>query len=288
MYRISRPAPGLEQFVRYYVTREMRISGASLVHPVTARAVPMIEFDFGEPITALYRGRLEMTKSPKVIVVGPQTHRRVDLQLHGALESFNIMFQPDGLYRLFSIPMYELVDEDYEGHAALGAFVSCAYQRLGECASFEERVRLIDEVLLRRAVTAVSYNAISAAANRILSTGGRVAVAVLASRAGLSMRHFERKFIQQVGMRPKLFGRIARFEAALDRKARFSAKSWTGVAHQFGYYDQMHMVHDFAEFTGDTPKKTLTQLESVFGERISTVRSERSSEADDGNSRIFF
>lgn len=288
MNRISRPAPGLEQFVRYYVTRQMRIPGASMVHPVTARAVPTIEFDFGEPITAFYCGRLEMRKSPRVIVVGPQTHRRVDLQLHGALESFNIMFQPDGLYRLFSIPMYELVDEDYEGHAALGAFISGAYQRLGECDSFEARVRFMDEALLRRAIAAPTYNAISAAANRVLSTGGGVSIAALAGHAGLSMRQFERKFIQQVGMRPKLFERIARFEAALDGKARFSAKSWTDVAHQFGYYDQMHMVHDFAEFTSETPTKTLTQLELVFGERISTVRSDSSCEPNGGNSRIFF
>jgi AraC-like DNA-binding protein len=64
------------------------------------------------------------------------------------------------------------------------------------------------------------------------------------------------RLMQQVGMRPKLFTRIARFEAALDGKARFVANSWTDVAHQFGYYDQMHMVHDFGGFTGETPTKT--------------------------------
>jgi hypothetical protein len=51
-------------------------------------------------------------------------------------------------------------------------------------------------------------------------------------------------------MRPKLLARIARFEAALEDKARFATKSWTDVAHEFGYYDQMHLVHDFGEFTG--------------------------------------
>jgi AraC-like DNA-binding protein len=79
--------------------------------------------------------------------------------------------------------------------------------------------------------------------------------------------------MQQVGVRPKLFARIVRFEAALDSKARTATKSWTEVAHEFGYYDQMHMVHDFAEFTEKTPTETLIQLETVFVEQIKTMRS---------------
>ena len=89
-------------------------------------------------------------------------------------------------------------------------------------------------------------------------------------------------------MRPKLFARIARFEAALDGKARFAAKSWTDVAHQFGYSDQMHMVHDFGEFTGETPTETLIHLERVFGERLLAMRSDGSSANNDRASRVFF
>jgi AraC-like DNA-binding protein len=152
----------------------------------------------------------------------------------------------------------------------------------------EERVSFVDELLLRRALDSSDYDGISAAANRILLGGGRVAIVALAARAGLSMRQFERRFIERVGMRPKLFARIARFEAALDGKARFAAKSWTEVAHQFGYYDQMHMVHDFGEFTGETPTATLTHLEAVFGERLLTMQSASLSSNADSNSRVFF
>jgi len=288
MIRICRPAPGLEAFVRYYVQRAMKISGPPVVHPVTARAVPMILFGLGDSYNALIHKQRLLKRSVKVTVVGPQTHRGVDLQLQGALEDFAIVLQPDALYRLFSLPMHELVDEDFEGHAILGAFISEVHQRLGERESFEERVSLVDEFLLRRVLVSPAYDGISAAANRILLGGGRVAIAALAGRTGLSMRQFERRFIERVGMRPKLFARIARFEAALDGKARFVAKSWTDVAHQFGYYDQMHMVHEFGEFTGETPTATLNHLEAVFGERLVKVRSAENSEGTDGNSRVFF
>jgi AraC-like DNA-binding protein len=243
--RFSKPTPGLSQFMRFYVQREVRNRGAFVAHPVPARAAPMIVFEFGDPIEVLYCNQLAPVTSPGVVVVGPQTYRRLEMHLRGALETFAIMFQPDGLHRLFSTPMQELTNLDYEAHSVLGSFIARVRERLGNLKSFTQRVRLLDEVLLQRA---------------------------LAGSAGLSMRQFERRFTQQVGVRPKLFARIARFEAALEGKARFVRKSWTDVAHEFGYYDQMHMVHDFAEFTGATPSETLTHLETIFVEEIETMR----------------
>jgi AraC-like DNA-binding protein len=288
MDRMCRPAPGLEKFVRFYAQRVMKISGPPVVHPVTARAVPLMLFALGDSYNALINQHRLLKMSNTVTLVGPQTFRRVDLHLQGAFEDFAIFFQPDGVYRLFSMPMDKLVDQDYEGHAVLGAFISQVHQRLGECESFEERVNLVDQLLLHRAPASRDYDAISAAANRILLGGGRVAITAVADRAGLSKRQFERRFVERVGMRPKLFARIARFEAALDGKARFAASSWTDVAHKFGYYDQMHMVHDFGEFTGETPTETLDHLETVFGERLVKVRSAENSEGSDGTSRVFF
>jgi len=288
MDRICRPAPGLKTFVRLYVQRAMKIDGPPVVQPVTARAVPLMLFALGDSYNARVNQQRLLKKGNTVTLVGPQTYRRVDLQLQGALEDFAIFFQPDGVYRLFSIPMDKLIDQDYEGHAVLGAFISQVHQRLGECESFEERVTLIDEFLLQRARASRDYDGVSAAANRILVGGGRSGIAALADRAGLSMRQFERRFTERIGMRPKLFARIARFEAALDGKARFTASSWTDVAHKFGYYDQMHMVHDFGEFTGETPTDTLVHLETVFRERLINVRSTANSEGADGNSRVWF
>jgi AraC-like DNA-binding protein len=76
-----------------------------------------------------------------------------------------------------------------------------------------------------------------------------------------------------VGVSPKLFARIARFEAALDRMARLPQGSWTEVAHRFGYYDQMHMVHDFSRFTGETPTRTLQHFEATFEQQMTALRS---------------
>jgi AraC-like DNA-binding protein len=130
------------------------------------------------------------------------------------------------------------------------------------------------------------FAGVSAAANQIVHGAGSVPIATLAANAGLSMRQFERKFFQQVGVRPKLFSRIVRFEAALDSKARSSTKSWTDVAHEFGYFDQMHMVHDFEKFTGQIPTYTLNQMEILFLEQIQAMRSGGTSAIPGEHSRL--
>ena len=69
-------------------------------------------------------------------------------------------------------------------------------------------------------------------------------------------------------------------------KARFVTKSWTETAHEFGYYYQMHMVHDFGEFTGGTPTEVLSQLEAVFVEPIRQMRLKAGETNNEHDSRL--
>ena len=271
--QFSRPARCLEPFVRFYVQRDVQLGGATVVHPVPARPAPMIVFDFDDPTHILHYARNNVEKSPRTVVVGPQTYRRLEMQLRGALDTFVIGFQPDGIHRLFSVPTSELTDFDCEAHSVLGRVITKLGERLGNAKSFAERVQFVEKVLLPRALRSGGQDGISAAAHGIILAGGRARIPDLASRAGLGVRQFERRFFSQVGMRPKLFARVARFEATLEYKARFGTRSWADAAHSFGYYDQMHMVHDFAEFTGSTPSETLNQLEKVYVEQIRSLRS---------------
>ena len=69
----------------------------------------------------------------------------------------------------------------------------------------------------------------------------------------MSIKTFERKFIEQVGASPKIFSRIVRFNKAITLKMKEYKKSWTSIALDCGYFDQMHFIKDFKLFTGDTP-----------------------------------
>ncbi|MEJ0037849.1 MAG: helix-turn-helix domain-containing protein [Gammaproteobacteria bacterium] len=267
------PGPGLHPYVRFYAQREVSLpNNVVVMHPVPARAAPMLEFEFGDLPKIHWCDREHVTTALRSVVVGLQTYRRVRLEIGGAHESFSLVFQPSGLHRLFRVPMAELTNREFDSRAVLGASISELQQQLGDCRSFEARARVADRYLLRQISGVHVLDGVSAAANVTLLRAGQIPMAQLLHSTGLSARQFERRFIRQVGMRPKLYSRIARFEAALDNKLRSPGKSWLRIAHELGYHDQMHLIHDFHELSGEAPGGMQTHAETLLHGELEVVR----------------
>ena len=79
----------------------------------------------------------------------------------------------------------------------------------------------------------------------------------------MSIRNFERRFIEQIGVPPKEYYRLVRFNNALITKLKYPQKNWTSIAYEFGYYDQMHMIKEFRQFANLNPSHLL-QLNTDF------------------------
>ncbi len=254
------PAPPLRHLIRYYYQVEARVLTGGAVQPVPARSPQAIEFTFGTPyvVRRLRSGAIE--QAHPIALIGAQTFRRVDLVMRGSVDAFTIVFQPGGLSRVFAIPADVLTDDHFDAESALGRRLHELHQRLGHVGSFEDRVRVADDYLCLMRPTLERIDPVVKAAAYVLSRNGRVRVSELARSAGIGVRQFERRFQFETGIAPKLYARIVRFEAALRLKATVASR-WTDIAHELGYHDQMHMVHDFNQLSGDTPTSISDQLE---------------------------
>ena len=73
------------------------------------------------------------------------------------------------------------------------------------------------------------------------------------ARLGLSPRRFIRRFAGAVGLTPKRFARVRRFQRVLDAFERGRRVDWARVAADCGYFDQAHLIHDFRGFSGLSP-----------------------------------
>jgi methylphosphotriester-DNA--protein-cysteine methyltransferase len=78
-------------------------------------------------------------------------------------------------------------------------------------------------------------------------------VADLAKSAGLDAKRLIRLFVDDVGLTPKLYLRIARFERLLSDVFPRRTVDWSIAASEHGYFDQSHLIHDFREFADMTP-----------------------------------
>jgi AraC-like DNA-binding protein len=270
------PVPTLRHLIRYYYQVETHLTGRTAVQPVPARSPQAIEFTFGAPYEVRRLDRVGTRNAYPIALIGSQTFRRVELLMHGNIDAFTIVFQPGGVSTLFSVPAEELTNDDFEGEAVLGREVGELLRRLGDVSSFADRARVADAYLCATRPALDSISGIVNAATRVLSGSGCVRVSDLAHHAGLGIRQFERRFRYEIGIAPKLYARIVRFEAALRRKAAAPETRWTDIAHALGYHDQMHMVHDFNRLSGNTPTAISGQLDMfVHPELISAGRPHR-------------
>ena len=77
-------------------------------------------------------------------------------------------------------------------------------------------------------------------------------------RIGYSQRHFNQLFADEVGLTPKRFLRVRRFQRVIASVAGRESVDWADLALRCGYYDQSHFVHDFRSFSGLTPAAYLS------------------------------
>src|SRR5690606_27787827 len=82
----------------------------------------------------------------------------------------------------------------------------------------------------------------------------------IASMACMSIRSFERKCKERLGMPAKMFARIARFHKAYKVLEDQQNTSWANLAYSAGYYDQMHFIKDYKEFAKLTPTAVQKEL----------------------------
>lgn len=84
-------------------------------------------------------------------------------------------------------------------------------------------------------------------------------IAEVTRRVGLSPRRFIQVFKEEVGLTPKLFCRVRRFQKAIRRVYRGETVDWADVALACGYFDQAHFIKDFRAFSGLTPAAYLAR-----------------------------
>jgi AraC-like DNA-binding protein len=166
-------------------------------------------------------------------------------------------FRPVRAKCFFSTPARELTDRilplsDLWEKSGVSLEMSIA-----EARSDEQRVNQLERALLRHLSSRPEHRFtvdLPALAAFVQQRRGMVTVAELADAAGVSRQYLGRMFHEDFGLPPKLFCRLARFRAALECAARGVNDDGAGLAAELGYVDQSHMIAEFREFSGLTPK----------------------------------
>jgi AraC-like DNA-binding protein len=229
-------------------------SPASSVQRIVPDGRPALILNFANPFQSQTDGVWK--SQPECFFVGQITGPLL-LRPSGPAEMLGIQFRPYGAAQLLGLPMCELTDSAI-ALEDLSRRLARELERLRQLPSLTRALAVLDSILHAFSQQACTDDPVSYAVRAIEGTGGLTSVRDVADHIGWSTRQLQRRFKDTVGISPKLFGRMQRFQRVL-RAMEGSASDWIDAAGRCGYYDQAHLIRDFREFSGRTPTALLDQ-----------------------------
>lgn len=258
------PHPLLQQFINciMIVHAEVEADGSSniCIYPPTPQT--SLFFYINDQVKVRKEGDAAFILQPKSVVVGLQA-TTVTLDVNKSHKAVRVGFHPGGMYRLLGISMSEMIDGSYDAADVFGNEMKEINNTLQEADSFDEIKNIIESFLLKKVNMLQRALPFDMAMLEMLRFNGNVTMEKIASLACLSLRQFERVSKERIGISPKMFARLTRFSKAYRLRENFPAISWTNIAYECGYFDQMHLIRDFKEFAGMTPGIIEKELETT-------------------------
>ena len=209
-------------------------------------------FYINDQIKVQQDGSENFILQPRAVIVGPQLNR-VTIDINKDHKAVRVGFHPGGLHRLLGLSMADMIDGSYDAADVFGNEVKELSERMQEANSFDAIKNVVELFLLKKAKSLKEILPFDKAILELLRVEGNVSIEKIASMACLSLRQFERVSKERLGLPPKLFSRIVRFSKAYRLKEQMPGISWTKIAYECNYFDQMHLIRDFKQFAGVAP-----------------------------------
>lgn len=174
----------------------------------------------------------------------------IDTRAHSLV--LGVHFKPGGAARLLGVPPGNLANDHVGLDDLWGPIASNLRMSLCAAPSSQQRIEFLEQALIARLPDRPHRRPAVIAGLAELDHPG-VEVGYVAGVLGLSRRRFIKVFTEDVGMTPKRYSMVRRFQRALALATRNQSSRWSQIALECGYFDQAHLCRDWVEFTGISP-----------------------------------
>jgi AraC-like DNA-binding protein len=173
--------------------------------------------------------------------------------------TISICFKPGGARLFLPMPVTELTNQAVDLTTLWGAAASDLREQLLAVQTNNERERILERFLLERMTWEQKPHPATTFALASFQARQRRSISEVTEQLGMSPKRFIHLFEEAVGLTPKVFCRVLRFQEVLSLIEQGTQTSWTDLALACGYFDQAHFIHDFQAFSGLTPQAYLAQ-----------------------------
>lgn len=232
-------------------TKERRLPDGSVSLIINLRDDQMRLYDQRHP---------DQFQSHRGMILGGARSEFALLDTTCLTEVLGVQFKPGGTLPFRSFPASELHNDMLSLDMVWGAEVFDLREQLQAIDTSGCRFQIMEQFLLERLARSCSIHpVVTFALKEFEDASYPPTISSVTEKIGLSQTRFIQLFREAVGLTPKQFCRILRFQQVLRSVEKSTPHTWAELALTCGYYDQAHFIHDFKAFSGLTPGAYLTQ-----------------------------
>lgn len=202
----------------------------------------------------------EAAVQPRTLIVGQMT-TATRLEPVACMHAVGVRFTPAGARAWLGVPLHAVTGHIEEADAICRRAAAQVQHAVEHAATTHERFTRLESALRATLHQHLTSRVVERAVRLTLRSGGRASVDALSGACGVSARQLERQFLDAVGLPPKVFARIVRFQRAIEGlKAGAPAAA---VAVSCGFADQSHLAREFRRIAG-APVRTVDLRDVAF------------------------
>ena len=228
---------------------------------ILPQGVVELEIDLTEPIKFIYdNDSLTVTQTCRKAWIAGLRHEFLTISALPGSSMLVVRFREGMAYPVLQLPVGLLRDQVLPADLTLDPEISRLREQLVNAPTPEEKFAFTLAFLTKRISRATEIHpAVAFAVEKILASPALVSVDALARKTGWSHKHLVSLFDKFVGVSPKEFVRICRFQKAVADIGASAAVDWARLVYDCGYYDQAHFIKDFKRFSGLSPAAYLEE-----------------------------
>ena len=254
LYLQRAATPPLDAFIAsiWYCESEPRPHALERVLP---NGAAQLIVNLKEDRTRVYRpesGTSRETTSSGAVLSGVQSRYCV-IDTAEQESVLGVVFRPGGAIPFFRMPAHETRDAHVPLDVFWGRRAAALRDQLMDTPNPNAKLDTMERALREIFRPSTVHPAVACALDEFAHRPHAANVSAVTSMTGLSPKRFIERFKAAVGVAPKQYCRILRFQQALAHAENGRRVDWTRIAMDSGYFDQAHFIHDFRSFAGLTP-----------------------------------
>lgn len=249
IFRYILPNAQLQPFIRYYWILNANENIDTQTFPI------------GCPQLIFHRWSLfyipELKTEQARFSISGQVNFPARIQSSDDVETIVVVFHPHAISTVFNIPVSSFYNQEIDGYSLGDKSLNILANDVLNADDTAEAIKIIEKWLLSRLEDTAIYNFKRVGVSlKHLFLDSAINVENMAQLACLSRKQYERVFFKSVGMKPKEYSNVARFQKSLWLMQQGN-RDFADIAYSCGYADQSHFIRECRRYSGATPAELL-------------------------------